>query len=90
MAAVESLRGLLVHSFAYGAIGVFTLGVTLDYGLLAGATTLGAIAGVSRTWRSERIDAMSERAEVTQHEDVCRLPSSPVVRMRQNLVTRDL
>ena len=47
---------LAAAGFAYGAIGVFNLGVTLDYGLLAGATTLGAIAGVSTTWRSERID----------------------------------
>jgi hypothetical protein len=47
---------LAAAGFAYGAIGVFTLGVTLDYGLLAGATMLGAIAGVSTTRRSERTD----------------------------------
>jgi hypothetical protein len=47
---------LAAAGFAYGAIGVFTLGVTLDYGLLAGATMLGAIAGVSTTWRSGRTD----------------------------------
>jgi hypothetical protein len=45
---------LAAAGFAYGAIGVFTLGVTLDYGLLAGATLLGTIAGVSTTRQSER------------------------------------
>jgi len=47
---------LAAAGFVYGAIGVFALGVTLDYGLLAGATLLGVVAGVSTTWRSERID----------------------------------
>jgi len=56
---------LAAAGFAYGAIGVFTLGVTLDYALLAGATTLGAIAGVSRTWRSEPI----ERDKRTRRSD---------------------
>jgi len=56
---------LAAAGFAYGAIGVFTLGVTLDYGLLAGATTLGALAGASRTWRSERVD----RNERTRQKD---------------------
>jgi hypothetical protein len=52
---------LAAAGFAYGAIGVFKLGVTLDYGLLAGATMLGAIAGVSPTWRSERTDRDERR-----------------------------
>ena len=56
---------LAAAGFAYGAIGVFTLGVTLDYGLVAGATMLGAIAGVSATWRSERTD----RDEQTRRQD---------------------
>ena len=56
---------LAAAGFAYGAIGVFTLGVTLDYGLVAGATLLGAIAGVSATWRSERTD----RDEQTRRQD---------------------
>jgi len=47
---------LAAAGFVYGAIGVFALGVTLDYGLLAGATLLGVVAGVSTTSRSERID----------------------------------
>jgi hypothetical protein len=56
---------LAAAGFAYGAMGVFTLGVTLDYGLLAGATLLGVVAGVSTTWRSERTD----RDERTRRED---------------------
>ena len=41
--------------FVYGAIGVFNLGVTLDYGLLAGATVLASVvARESTTWRSVR------------------------------------
>ena len=36
---------LAAAGFVYGAIGVFTLGVTLDYGLLAGAAVLGLGAG---------------------------------------------
>lgn len=60
---------LAAAGFAYGAIGVFTLGVTLDYGLLAGATMLGAVVGVSRTWRAERreessLDRVDRRAAV--------------------------
>lgn len=43
---------LAAVGIAYGAIGVFSLGVTLDYGLLAGATVLGA-AAAHRT-RAER------------------------------------
>jgi hypothetical protein len=34
---------LAAAGFAYGAMGVFTLGVTLDYGLLAGAMLLGVV-----------------------------------------------
>jgi hypothetical protein len=56
---------LAAAGFAYGAIGVFTLGVTLDYGLLAGATILGAIAGVSTTRQSER----TERDRRTHRKD---------------------
>jgi hypothetical protein len=56
---------LAAAGFAYGAMGVFTLGVTLDCGLLAGATLLGVVAGVSTTWRSERTD----RDERTRRED---------------------
>lgn len=40
---------LAAAGFVYGAIGVFTLGVTLDYGLLAGASVLGIVAGASRS-----------------------------------------
>lgn len=41
--------------FVYGTIGVFNLGVTLDYGLLAGATVLASVvARESTTWRSVR------------------------------------
>jgi hypothetical protein len=47
---------LAAAGFAYGAMGVFTLGVTLDHGLLAGATLLGVVAGVFKTWRSDRAD----------------------------------
>jgi hypothetical protein len=56
---------LAAAGFAYGAMGVFILGVTLDYGLLAGATLLGVGAGVSTTWRCERTD----RDERTRRED---------------------
>ena len=56
---------LAAAGFAYGAIGVFTLGVTLDYGLLAAATILGAIAGVSTTRQSER----TGRDERTRRKD---------------------
>jgi hypothetical protein len=40
----------------YGAVGVFALGVTLDYVLLAGTLMLGGAIGgrVSRYWRSAR------------------------------------
>lgn len=36
---------LAAAGFVYGAIGVFVLGVTLDYGLLAGAVVLGVASG---------------------------------------------
>jgi hypothetical protein len=42
--------------FAYGAMGVFTLGIALDYGLLAGALLLGAVAAAPATSRSVRAD----------------------------------
>lgn len=45
---------LALAGFFYGATGVFKLGVTLDYGLLAGAMVLGAAAGASKTWRTAR------------------------------------
>ena len=55
---LESTRWSLVVAAAgvlYGAIGVFTLGVTLDYGLLAGALVLiGVVAARSKIWRSVR------------------------------------
>src|SRR3954469_21632045 len=47
---------LAVAAFLYGAVGVFVLRVSLDYGLLAGALILGATAGISSTWRSARAD----------------------------------
>ena len=48
---------LAVAGITYGAIGVFSLGVTLDYGLLAGATVLGAaVVSESTMWRSVRAD----------------------------------
>jgi hypothetical protein len=56
---------LAAAGFAYGAMGVFSLNVTLDYGLLAGATLLGAVAGVPTTWRLDR----AERDERTRRED---------------------
>ena len=56
---------LAVAGFGYGAIGVFTLGVTLDWGLLAGATLLGVVAGVSTRQRSEGTD----RDERTRRKD---------------------
>jgi len=56
---------LAIAGFGYGAMGVFTLGVRLDWGLLAGATLLGVVAGVSPRWRSERTD----RDERTRRED---------------------
>jgi hypothetical protein len=46
----------------YGAIGVFTLGVTLDYGLLAGAMALGAVATAPATWRPVRPQATPSAA----------------------------
>jgi len=57
---------LAAAGFAYGAMGVFTLGVTLDFGLLAGATLLGVVAGVSTTWRPQR---RANRDERTRRED---------------------
>jgi len=56
---------LAAAGFAYGAIGVFTLGVTLDFGLLAGATLLGVVAGVSTAGRPDRAD----RDERTHREN---------------------
>jgi len=42
--------------FVYGAMGAFTLGVALEYGLLAGALLLGAVAEPPATSRSVRAD----------------------------------
>jgi hypothetical protein len=60
---------LAVAGFVYGAIGVFKLGVALDYGLLAGAAVLGVIAGASRPGQAERrqessVDGRDHRAAV--------------------------
>jgi hypothetical protein len=54
---------LAAAGIAYGAIGVFSLGVTLDYGLLAGATVLGAAVVMIAT-RAERTTA----SIVAEHE----------------------
>jgi hypothetical protein len=44
---------LVAAGFVYGAIGVFRLGVLLDYGLLAGVAVLAAVAlRGQRMWRS--------------------------------------
>jgi hypothetical protein len=52
--------------FVYGAIGVFTLGVTLDYGLLAGAVVLGTVAGAPGMWRLDRGRLMDRKMSRTR------------------------
>src|SRR5690349_21104387 len=53
----------------YGAIGVFTLGVTLDYGLLAGAAVLaGTVARTSTIWSgNRRVRSMAASPAVKGH-----------------------
>jgi len=49
---------LAADGFVYGAIGVSALGVSLDYGLLAGATLLGIVlghGGFSAATRAQRM-----------------------------------
>jgi hypothetical protein len=57
--------------FVYGAIGVFTLGVALDHGLLAGAAVLAIAAGVPTAWRDaprqkSNVDGSEHRADVSR------------------------
>jgi hypothetical protein len=45
---------LAAAGLIYGAIGVFNLGVVLDYGLLAGGAGLAVAAGASKPWQIDR------------------------------------
>jgi hypothetical protein len=60
--AVANLRSvawagpLLLAGAWYAAIGVFVLGVTLDWGLFIAAALLGAALAEARVWRSVRAD----------------------------------
>lgn len=55
---------LAVAGLVYGAIGVFVLGVQLDYALLAGALVLaGAVRGFASPLRSDQPTSTSNRNE---------------------------
>jgi len=62
---------LTIAGLLYGAIGVFRLGVTLDYGLLAAVAVLGvsAVLGLD-SWRSVRAD---------RDERIRRLPGDELI-----------
>ncbi len=51
---------LVAAGLAYGAIGVFRLGVVLDYGLLAGTGVLAAAAFLRALRRSTRLQPLSQ------------------------------
>jgi hypothetical protein len=55
---------LVAAGFVYGVVGVFALGVALDYALLGGAIVLGAVALPSpvRSWRLDRPRAIAPPA----------------------------
>jgi hypothetical protein len=52
---------LLLAGLLYGVIGVFSLGVTLDAGLLVGAALLAPSVGIQLAGRSVRADADERR-----------------------------
>ena len=55
---------LAVAGLVYGAVGVFVLGVQLDYALLAGALVLvGALKGFASPSASDQAAATSNRNE---------------------------
>jgi len=61
---------LVVAGLLYGAIGVFRLGVLLDWGLLFAAATLAtAVIGDNSGWRSVRADR-SERTRLLPGDDL--------------------